>query len=71
MFFASFQTLKTSHAFQLTELRRIEEGSIHDVTVSWAGEENIEQLYGHLCGQLCQYIVARQKMVELYPYHAY
>lgn len=30
-----------------------------------------EKLLGHLCGQLCQYLTARQRIMELYPYLVY
>ena len=52
----------------LVDLRKIEEGSRRSIKPeSDSGGENLEQLFGHLSGQLCEYITARIKLAELYP----
>ncbi|ESO85967.1 hypothetical protein LOTGIDRAFT_167459 [Lottia gigantea] len=48
------------------EFIRIEDSSHH--SNSGTPSSDIEILLGHLCGQLCQYIAAKQSMADLYPF---
>jgi len=56
----------------LADLRRIETMTL---TVADSVNPNIapsdgdllDELFGHLCGQLCHFVMARSKVMELYP----
>ena len=58
------QNLKTNLNCYVVDLRKIEEGSQRSLPPGETGE-NLEQLFGHLSGQLCEYITARSKLADL------
>ena len=67
-----FQSLKTSYGCVLVELKRIEEMSLAvtdsvDSSAVPSGGHFLDELFGHLCGQLCHFVMARSKVMELYP----
>ena len=53
------------------ELRRVEEGVQQQELLGYGlpgPTVEFEKLIGHLCSQLCEFVRARQKTMDLYPY---
>ena len=70
----TFQSLRTSYGCVLEELKRIEVASLAlaarqsaDHATAPHGGHYLDELFGHLCGQLSHFVVARTKVMELYP----
>ena len=52
------------------ELRRVEEGVQQQELLGYGlpgPTVEFEKLIGHLCSQLCEFVRARQKTMDLYP----
>ena len=65
------QSLKNSYSTVQGELRRLEENTLRNPQTSVPGDDHCrEELLGHLSGQLGQYIAARLRLIELYPFYA-
>ncbi|KAL4218393.1 hypothetical protein ACF0H5_023129 [Mactra antiquata] len=64
-----FQTLKNSYNALLGELRQIEDSVKQQEQMEYGlpgPQIEFELLLSHLCGQLCEYIIARQKTMDFY-----
>lgn len=67
-----FQSLKNSYNALLGELRQIEDSVKQQEHTEFGlpgPAMEFELLLSHLCGQLCEYIIARQKTMDLYPFY--
>jgi len=65
------QTLRNTYLLLSADLRRIEEAVRQvdsGVGVMPGPRAEFEVLLSHLCGQMCEYIRARQKTMDLYPW---
>ena len=65
-----FQSLRNAYQLVMGELRRVED-SVQQQEFLGCGlpgpTVEFEQLIGHLCAQLCEFMRARQKTMDLYP----
>ena len=59
------QSVKTSYTYLLGDLRRLDESG--SSPKSGQSLSSPDKLLVHLSGQLCQYITARNEVMELYP----
>ncbi|KAI0221223.1 hypothetical protein LSAT2_027374 [Lamellibrachia satsuma] len=71
--FGRKDSLKTSYGCVLVELKRIEEMSLAvtdsvDSSAVPSGGHFLDELFGHLCGQLCHFVMARSKVMEFYEH---
>ena len=66
---ALLQRTRASFNFLVKELTRIESNlsKASGGNEQLHGDDSVNGLLGHLCGQLSQYITARIKTMELYP----
>ena len=56
----------------LADLRRIETMTLTaadsvNPNIALSGGDLLDELFGHLCGQLYHFVMARSKVMELYP----